>query len=696
MGDVVVDKDISLKWKMPEKPECFFGREMELKTLEQFLAGENKTVFIQGIGGIGKSELAATYAIEHRADYDVIVFANCVSDIQSMIASDVEFPLDNMRRNTFDEYFLETEEEYFIRKFEIIKEVITEKTLLIVDNFNQKEDSYLDEFLTLLCDKIITSRNDWSSKRYPILKLYEIADEHELEKIFEHYYVPKEEEVREQIHQIIQKVGGHTLAIEWIAKQLAEQTVTPSEMVQILEKHPIDRDLEGAKKEQELFDMLSGIFRVDQLDEKEKEVLRLLCFVPYTGISKEDIVKRGRKGTHTAVLKLLRSSWLKQVELDVVTLHPVVAETVIMELKPDWENTKLFFDSIASELMDDDLPIKQIDNLLVIAERIFRTIGMKEPGAVPMLLGVSHALLKRYRKYSVSCDMLQIAYKLQGSIVENIKVKIALCKEKNALDVEYSSLKEQLLEATSKKANILHQIGDIYYLSGKNDKALECYMKLSSNPMVDIHCDIAKVYAKANEYRKAAEYVEAGIKIKQRKYGDNELPLVENYLLMARICSKNGNNRLGQECVAEAKRIADSQMNKEEQSNFYYNLAVLLKEIGRVEEALGYDQTCFAQRCKLYGEEHLAVVYSYAAMAVDYYRLGDYVSALECSLREIKIRRRLRRVKKRLYMSVSRLIGYVEVSNLPEDMQADLKTFMSDFNWIIKENPQEGQEMLRQ
>lgn len=90
------------------------------------------------------------------------------------------------------------------------------------------------------------------------------------------------------------------------------------------------------------------------------------------------------------------------------------------------------------------------------------------------------------------------------------------------------------------------------------------------------------------------------------------------------------------------------------------------------------------------------MAHSYAAMSVDYYRLGDYVSALECSLREIKIRKRLRRVKKRLYMSVSRLLGYVEVSNLPEDMQTELKNFMSDFNWIIKENPQEGQEMLRQ
>ena len=147
-----MDKDISLKWKMPEKPECFFGRERELEILEQFFARDNKTVFVQGIGGIGKSELAAAYAIKHRADYDVIVFSNCVSDIQSMIASDVEFPLENMRRNTFDEYFLETEDDYFVRKFEVIKEIITENTLLIMDNFNQKEDCHLDEYLALPCD----------------------------------------------------------------------------------------------------------------------------------------------------------------------------------------------------------------------------------------------------------------------------------------------------------------------------------------------------------------------------------------------------------------------------------------------------------------------------------------------------------------------------------------------------------------
>lgn len=691
-----MDKDISLKWKMPEKPECFFGRETELETLEQFFSKDNKTVFIQGIGGIGKSELAAAYAIKHRADYDVIVFANCVSNIKTMIASDTEIPLENMRRNTFDEYFLETESEYFVRKFEAMKDAIKEQTLLIVDNFNQNGDEYLDELLKLPCYKIITSRNDWSSKQYPVLQLHEIVDERALEKIFGHYYMPIDEQENSQIREIIQRVGGHTLAVEWIAKQLAEQMVTPSEILQILGKHPITEGAEGEQKERELFDMLSGIFRVDQLDEKEKEVLRFLCFVPYTGISKEDIVRRGRQGTHTAVLKLLRSSWLKQVELDVVTLHPVIAETVIVELKPNWENTKLFFDSIASDLMDDDLPVKQIDSVLVISGRIFRILGMNDPGAVTMLLGVSHALLKRYKKYRDSSDMLQIAYRLQGVIMEDIRVKMALCKEKNTMDVEYSTLKEQLVEATSKQANIMHQIGDIYYMADRSDKALECYMKLSSNPIVDVHCDIAKVYAKANEYRKAAEYVEAGIKIKQRKYGKNELPLIENYLLMAQICSKNGNNRLGQQCIEEAKRIADSQMNKEQQSKFYYNLALLLKDMGRVDEALEYDQVCYALRCKIYGEEHLAVAHSYAAMSVDYYRLEDYVSALECSLREIRIRKRLRRVKKRLYMSVSRLLGYVDVNKLPEDMQSELKAFMSDFNWIVKENPQEGQELLRQ
>ena len=690
-----MDKNVILKWKMPERPECFFGREQELKKIEELFAHGNQVIFIQGIGGIGKSALAAQYAISYRANYDVIVFANCVSDIRSMVASDVEMPMENFVRNTLDEYYLETEDAYFQRKMESLKVGMIGRTLLVVDNLTDMEDKDLDEFLALPCEKIITTRCDCSSKMYPTMQLQEIKNERELEKIFTHYYIPKNDMELAKIRQLIAKLGGHTLSVEWIARQLTEQAITIDQMLRELEGINLSQEGIGGDKER-LFQMIRGVFQVKALGEQEKEVLRLLCFVPITGISKEDIVRWGRKGTHTAVLKLLRSSWLKQAELDMVALHPIVAETVKMELRPDWENMSMFVKGLISDLLDEEIPVKQIGDMLTIAENMFRVMGTEEAGAVDLLEAVGIVYLKRYHQYETAIEKLNLALRLQSKRLETIRVKLAMCKEANSLDAEYNSLKEELLVHITQQGRILHQIGEIYFVSGQYDKALATYMKLNDNPVVDVYCDIAKVYAKVNEYRKAMEYVMAGIKIKKRKYGKNEIPLVESYLLLASIASQSGDYRLALQWMEQAKQIAENQMNEKQQSDFYYEYAILLKNMGKVDEALQYDQKTYILRKKIYGEEHLGVVRAYAAMAVDYYRLGDYVSALECSLREIKVRKRIRRTKRRLYFSVSRLIGYVNTDTLPEDMKEELKIFTSDFNRMIRENPQEGREMLRQ
>ena len=690
-----MDKDVSLKWKMPERPECFFGRERELEQIVQNFRNGNHVVFLQGIGGIGKSELAAVYALSQRENYEVVIFSNCFSDIAGMIASDVELPLDNMSRNTYDELFLETEEDYFERKYEVIKVLMSKKVLWVIDNFNCSSDPYLDQILKFECDILIGTRNDWSSKGFPVIHLKEIEQKDQLFKIFEHHYIPRDSREVEKIEKVISLVGGHTLVLEWIAKQLNEQKINLDDMIQVL-IHKISVHKEGQKDYKFLYQMLSDVFQMRQLSEDEKCVLRFLCFVPYTGISKEDVVRYGKKGTHTAILKLLRSCWIKQIELDVISLHPIVAETVVSQLDPNWNNTSIFFNNIAKDLVDDDLPVSRIDKLLLIAENAFEKLGFEEIGASGLLTAVSHAFFVRYRKYDLAIDLLKKAYKLHEKQMDELRVRLEYNNEQNTEDVAHNSLKNKLLEQEKKKCIILREIGEIYFASGKYDKALQYYMKLNDSPIVDVYCDIAKVYAKVNEYKKAMDYIKAGIKVKKNKNGANEIPLIESYLLLATICIQSGDYRMAEKWLQDSLLIAEKQMNTREQSDFYYKYAVVLRKLGKNAQALEYDQKACMLRIKVYGMEHLSVIRSFASMSVDYYRLEDYVSALECTLREIQLRKKMRRDKIRLYLSVTRLVGYVDTDALPMDTQEELKVFMHDFNRILKENPKQASDMLSQ
>ncbi len=685
-----MDKDIVLKWRMPEKTECFFGRKKELNQIHALFQQGEKNVFIQGIGGVGKSGLAAQYALLERANYEVIVFANCFSDVCSVIASDVEMPISNMSRRRYDEYNLETEEEYYKRKMQALQQIVNPNILLVIDNYNSDEDENIGELLALDCKKIITTRKDYSSKTKAIVPLGVLDNYEDILKLFTHYYLPMDEQEEACIKEIIIRLGGHTLAVEWIAKYMTEQAVSLAEVVELLRDYAINYS-DGSFTLSDIEKVISIVFNIEKMPEMEKEVLRALCFVPYTGIKKEDLVKKLRPGAHATVLKLLRSSWIKQIELDVVTLHPMITETVVNILKPTWENCEYFISKMAEELMDDDTSIDDIDFLLVLSEKAFALLNAENNRCVKLLVAVAHAQSKWYKRYSMAEGMLIHASQLQNE-------KIEFLKSESDVDSGMSDAKVKDIIANELKDyyGIVQRLGEVYYLEERYDKALASYSKISSVPDINIHCDIAKVYAKACEFRKASEYVMTGIKIKEHKYGENHIPLVENYLLLANISTRSGDKRMAMEWLEQAKKIAKEEMNAEQKSDFYYELAIILKDNEWVAEALEYDQKSFAIRKKLHGEMHILVARSYAAMAVDYYRLGDYESALKCSLREIKIRKSVRKVKVKLYMSVSRLIGLVNINELSIDEQEELKQFTSDFNRIMKETPEESQTMMRQ
>ena len=74
LADFILDEDI------PKPCRNFCGREKELESLHQLLEG-NKKVFLHGIAGIGKSELAKAYAKMHRKDYTNILYLTYSGDL---------------------------------------------------------------------------------------------------------------------------------------------------------------------------------------------------------------------------------------------------------------------------------------------------------------------------------------------------------------------------------------------------------------------------------------------------------------------------------------------------------------------------------------------------------------------------------------------------------------------------------------
>ena len=329
------------QWKLTERvvwPHgLFVGRDEELRTIREMLSAEH-ILFLQGMGGIGKSEIAKGYAKAYRDAYDTIIFANFATDLMDMICGD-DITVENLRRADG-----ENRETWFRRKLDAFRSVSDEKTLLIVDNFDTDDDPQLDELLSCPAHILFTTRNDHSG--YPTLNVEKINDFDQVRKIFfTHYGRPVKD--TQTVDEILRLVDCHTITVELIAKQMKASFLKPEQMLQRLKSTGLNTQLrekvrrEGAEEKRSAFDYISGLFRFSRLTEAEEHILCCMCFVPHQGIRVGDLGDILELEDYDPVNSLITNSWLTlDDESDTLRIHPVICDVVKAQLQPTQENCR--------------------------------------------------------------------------------------------------------------------------------------------------------------------------------------------------------------------------------------------------------------------------------------------------------------------------------------------------------------------
>ena len=92
---VIYDRNISPKSvdssrhklisKIPTVRDIFIGREHLLDVIGNFFESNQRILFLEGIGGIGKSEIAKHYAMKYRDRYKNIVFVTYSENLFSLV-----------------------------------------------------------------------------------------------------------------------------------------------------------------------------------------------------------------------------------------------------------------------------------------------------------------------------------------------------------------------------------------------------------------------------------------------------------------------------------------------------------------------------------------------------------------------------------------------------------------------------------
>lgn len=317
--------------------DIFLGRDSEIKQIAEHFDREH-VLFIQGMGGIGKSELAKGYAELFRTRYDTIIFTRYVSGLQELFCSN-EILIENLQRRE-----QETLEAWYQRKISVFRTIVNERTLLIIDNFDADNDPYLEDILNCSCHILITTRNNHSD--YPVLHIERIEDIEQVRKIFRIYY---DKTVRNWsvIDEILRLIDYHTITIELIAKQMRASFIKPDKMLQMLKASGVNLpvkegvQMKGAAEKHNSYYYIQHLFELERLSEDKQHILMCMSLVPPNGIEVTLLGQILKLDNYDAINGLIDYSWLiMDKENDILQLHPVIRDVIVNELNPDPENCR--------------------------------------------------------------------------------------------------------------------------------------------------------------------------------------------------------------------------------------------------------------------------------------------------------------------------------------------------------------------
>ncbi|MBR4863274.1 MAG: hypothetical protein IKU07_01755 [Oscillospiraceae bacterium] len=444
-----------LKSNLPAVQDVFVGRDGEIEEIHRML-NENNILFLNGIGGIGKSELAKHYAKVHmeNGDYDTVIFAPYISDVNMLLQDDNATPLYN-----FAPYPEEKPEEYCARKLRKLQELCDAHTLFIVDNLDCEDDPGLHKLLNLDCKLLITTRADFSDYGYG-KQLYLDALRNRssiLELFYKHYTKPLTKEEADCVEQIIDLVAGHTMTVELLAKQMMAGRVKPDKMLAKLQeggisesgKEKVRAGKDGVFSAQSAYGHIQALFDLSELNEDEKYILANLSLIPYTGIPAELFHDWCELDSYDTINNLATAGWIKYNKTqDTIAVHPLISEICAAQC-------------LSAEVV---ATLAETVSSLLLETEYFRQeeIALYSP--------IFFSISKRMLQSNITSNTAKLIFRISNFFYSNTgNVEYALDIEELALDWELSHIADNELFRL-RVSSFLTRLSGHKNLFGINDK----------------------------------------------------------------------------------------------------------------------------------------------------------------------------------------------------------------------------------
>ena len=539
--------------EVPRPCRHFLGREEELDELHTMLE-ENSKVFLYGIAGIGKSELAKAYAKQYKKYYTNILYVEYAGDLHQAV-TDMDFT---------DDLPEDGEEERF-RKHNRFLRSLKDDTLLIIDNFNvtATQDSFLPVVLKYRCRILFTTRSKFDG--HCILQLKEIRDPASLFQLAAAFY--SEAEVHQTlVEEIIEIVHRHTFAVELAAKLLKNGILPPEHLLEKLreEKASLENEdkisaiKDGQNSKATYYNHIHTLFSLYSISVEQQEIMRNLCFLPPAGISARIFADWLGLTDLNDINDLIETGFVQATTRHTISLHPMIQEIALSETKPSVTGCHTLLNSLQKICLMHGTEVSYYKKLFQTVGNIMRMIEKDDPTKYLLFLEDIFPYMEKYRykkgMKEIICEMKQLL-KGNGNGADTDRALLLdyqACMEtkpEKAIELEKEAL-AQIKEITEDNAHLvsnLHaNLGGLYRLNGQAALAkehmekgiflLEQYQLLYTNDSIPQINNYAALLTELQEPERAMAALQKLVQIIKEYNSDTCLDYAQVQESMGNIC----------------------------------------------------------------------------------------------------------------------------------------------------------------
>ena len=657
----------------------FIGRSDLLRRIGEVLTQHSVSV-ICGIGGLGKSQAAFAYA-KAGQEGGIYQQVQCVFFEGSLSDTLLRIPIEGL-----PDYQEASDSDRLKDRLAALCRFGAD-TLLIVDNVDQDLTEADRMLLTELCKMplhlLITSRNNKLEREEYRIPIEPLAADEQYRLFLKHYGVdalPDDE--KQEYVRLFEKVGGHTMLIELIAKTMQEDVMQPAEMMRVLESGD-DSDLTAIEFEKDsrwgantISRFVAALFDSTALNAEEKNILAQLSYAPARGLRLRLFKKHFLHSNDLSTLtRLVRLSWITRDTEGLPTghrihMHPVVCTAVGQNLKPTLVDVMDYMDAILRLCSEGgaEITAEDQDDLHVLLANIGKAfLTSYDADALP-LLKQQIIELQRYNKYETALLLTERAIEIcraVESVGEELPMLLRRAADLHVSLADYPAAIccygeaitgwEQLGEPPAEQiADAYNHLANVHRKASRYEDALENFRRAEERLSAcaaehrklraDILNNIGIVYINLHQYEESLNYYERGLTLREElraaepKEHQYLRDLAYSYHNIGTVYQKLGNAEKAlsyhSRALGERERIyppgdpvvADSTNMI---GNDYTLMAQQLEKPELYEEAMAHLQKSLDIRREVLGPRHPSVAWSFFSMGRMYAAQGADETALD-------------------------------------------------------------------